>query len=112
MVKLSPKDFITQLEALYKKQAGSVFITFKHFTGQYSVKKSQKGPIKSIPKSVTGAEPGTAMLLIRATDGNKKKFSAIVTARDIVSFHISLDKVMKQNMTGFSKGSAVKTNAK
>ncbi|KAH0787939.1 Signal recognition particle 14 kDa protein [Histomonas meleagridis] len=113
MVKLSPKDFITQLDAMFKKQpAGSVFITFKHFTGQYSVKKSGNGPLKSMPKSVSGGEPGTAMLLIRASDGNKKKISAIVTARDIVSFQISLDRLMKQNMTGFSKAGVRATSNK
>lgn len=109
MVRLSPKEFIAQLEALYNKQTGSVFITFKHFTGQYSVKKSGKGPIKTIPESVSGAKPGTAMLLVRATDGNKKKFSAIVPARDFTSFQISLSRLMKQSMTGFPKGAAVKT---
>ena len=79
MVKLSPKDFITQLELMYKKQGGSVFLTFKHFTGVYSVKKSGKGPLKQIPvsKNPNDPQPNTPMLLIRASDGNKKKISAL-----------------------------------
>ena len=109
MVKLSPKDFIVQLDQMYKKgPKGSVFVTFKHFTGVYSVKQSHKGPMKSIPKKETGVEPGSAMLLIRASDGNKKKISAIVTAKDIVSFQISLDRVMKANLVNFEKKTITK----
>lgn len=109
MVKLSPKDFIVQLDQMYKKgQSGSVFVTFKHFTGVYSVKQSGKPPMKTIPKKETGAEPGSAMLMIRATDGKKKKISAIVTAKDIVSFQISLDRVMKANLVHFEKKTAPK----
>lgn len=105
MVKLSPKDFITQLELMYKKQNGSVFLTFKHFTGIYSVKKSGKEPLKQIPvsKNPNDPQPGTAMLLIRASDGNKKKISALVSNRDIVSFQIALDRILKQNLNNFPK---------
>ena len=105
MVKLSPKDFISQLELLYKKQNGSVFVTYKHFNGTYSVKKSGKGPMKQIPapKTPNDPQPGTPMLLIRASDGNKTKISALVSSRDIVSFLISLDRIMKQNFTNFPK---------
>ncbi|OHS96556.1 hypothetical protein TRFO_37300 [Tritrichomonas foetus] len=55
------------------------------------------------PKNPNDPQPGTAMLLIRATDGNKKKISSIVSARDIVSFQISLDRVLKQNLVNFAK---------
>ncbi|EAY10922.1 Signal recognition particle 14kD protein [Trichomonas vaginalis G3] len=100
MVRLSPKDFIAQLDKLYGSAHGSVYITYKHFTGKYSVKKSGKGPIKTLPGV---PEAGASMLLVRATDGNKIKISAIVSAHDVVSFQISLDKVMRKNMTGFKK---------
>lgn len=105
MVKLSPKDFLTQLEIMYKKQNGSVFLTFKHFTGVYSVKKSGKAPIKQIPatKNPNDPQPGTPMLLIRASDGNKKKISSLISNRDIVSFQISLDRILKQNLANFPK---------
>lgn len=105
MVKLSPKDFIIQLEAMYKKQNGSVFVTFKHFTGVYSVKKSGKPPMKQIPtsKNPNDPQPGTPMLLIRASDGNKKKISSLVSNRDIVSFQIALDRIFKQNFNNFPK---------
>ena len=108
MVKLSPKDFITQLDQMFKKTPGSVFVTFKHFTGIYSVKRSGKGKPKSLSKQETGAEPGSAMLLIRATDGNKRKISSIVTAKDIVSFQISLDRLMKSNWSQFQKQNVTK----
>ena len=100
MVKLTPKDFITQLENLYRSSPGSVFITFKHFTGFYSVKKNGKGPLKSIPNI---PEHGASMLIVRATDGNKTKISTIVSSKDFVAFQIALDKTMKKNMTGFIK---------
>lgn len=105
MVKLSPKDFLTQLELLYRKQNGSVFLTFKHFNGKYSVKKSGKPPMKQIPasKNPNDPQPGTPMLLIRATDGNRKKISSLVSNREIVSFQISLDRILKQNLANFSK---------
>lgn len=105
MVKLSPKDFIIQLEAMYKKQNGSVFVTFKHFTGVYSVKKSGKPPMKQIPtsKNPNDPQPGTPMLLIRASDGNKTKISSLVSNRDIVSFQIALDRIFKQNLNNFPK---------
>lgn len=103
MVKLSPKEFLGQLEQMYRKgPSGSVFITFKHFTGIYSVKKSGEG-IKQLPKKETPAEPGSAMLLIRASDGNKKKISSIIPPKDIVSFQLALDKVMKAHLVGFPK---------
>lgn len=103
MVKLTPKEFILQLEQMYRKgPSGSVFVTFKHFTGVYSVKKSGKD-LKRMPKTETGVDPGSPMLLIRASDGNKKKISSIVTPKDIVAFQIALDKLMKTNLVGFQK---------
>jgi len=100
MVKLIPKDFIVQLENLFRSSPGSVFITYKHFNGQYSVKKSGKGPMKTIQNL---PEHTGSLLLVRATDGNNGKISTIVSARDIVSFQISLDRTMKRSMTGFQK---------
>lgn len=104
MVKLSPKDFITQLDNLYRTSPGSVYITYKHFTGVYNPKKSGKGKEKTI-EGITEPAP---MILVRATDGNKKKFSTLVTAKDVVSFQISIDKVMRKNMTGFKKSEPAK----
>jgi hypothetical protein len=104
MPRLAPRDFITQLEQMYKASSvGSVFVTFKHFSGTYSTKHSGRPPIKQLPKSVTGAEPNTPMLLIRATDGNSKKISAIVPARGIVQFQIQLDRVLRTCVVGFKK---------
>jgi hypothetical protein len=104
MPRLAPRDFLTQLEQLYKVGSpGTVFVTFKHFTGCYSTKHSGKPPIKQLPKSVTGAEPNTPMLLIRATDGNSKKISAIVPGRAIVQFQIQLDRVLRASLVGFKK---------
>ena len=99
MVKLSPKDFIVQLDNLFRTAHGSVYITYKHFTGEYNPKKSGKGQAKMIE----GVTQPSAMLLVRATDGNKRKISTVVTAKDVVGFQISIDKVMKKNMT-FQKG--------
>lgn len=100
MVKLSPKDFIKQLSDLYESKRSSVYITYKHFNGKYSVKKSGKGPIKTLPKV---PEKGAPMLLVRATDGNSVKVSTIVSPSEVVDFQLALDRVMRKYMTGFKK---------
>ena len=97
MVKLSPKDFLQQLDEMYKKQpAGSIYITFKHFNGHYSVKKSGMAPFKSLPGV---PEQGTPILLVHAKDGLKKKISVNVPGKEIVNFQMQLDKLMKRNIS-------------
>jgi hypothetical protein len=104
MVRLTPRGFLNQLEQLYQgAQPNSVYLTFKHFTGVYSVKHSGRGPLKRMPKSVTGADPGTPMVLVRATDGNNRNFSTIVPKSEYVAFNIGLQAVMKQPISEYWK---------
>lgn len=105
MVKLSTKEFLTKVGLVVDK-GGSVFLTFKHFNGRYSVKKSDKGPFKAI-KAPNGTdiaqEVDTPMLLVHVSDGNKMKFSTMVTSKEFVSFNIGLKRLMKDKFTGFQK---------
>ena len=101
MVKLAPTEFLQKLEDMYKAEpAGTVFLSFKHFTGVYSTKKSGKGPLKTLPNVPQG---GTPMIMVRATDGKKKKISTLVTAKDVIKFQLTLSKIMKSEMSGFSR---------
>jgi hypothetical protein len=103
-MRLAWRDFIGQLEQLYRKEPpSSVHMTLKHFTGFYSVKHSGRGPTKVLPRAVTGGQPGSAMLLIRATDGMHKNISAIVPAREIVPFQLAFDRLLRQQLVGFPK---------
>lgn len=103
---MTPKDFCTRLDALCRSSPGSVFITFKQISSTYSVKKSGRAPLKTFPN----VQPDTNMCIVRATDGHKQKISTLIAARDLNSFQIALDKVLRSNFVGFEGRASRRSN--
>ncbi|GAM24638.1 hypothetical protein SAMD00019534_078130 [Acytostelium subglobosum LB1] len=94
MVLQENDTFLTALNNMFKARnsKGSVWITIKRYTPE-----DKKG------EAPTAAEEKEHMCLVRATDGQKKKISTLVEAKDITSFQQSIRNVLLINVDNLKK---------
>mmetsp|Transcript_28851 Transcript_28851/g.81267 ORF Transcript_28851/g.81267 Transcript_28851/m.81267 type:complete len:107 (-) Transcript_28851:64-384(-) len=93
MVLLGNDAFLNELHKLYErsKDKGSVVVTMKRSAMKPAVKKYANQPEEA------------HCLLVRVTDGKKRKFSTTITDGDNSKFQASFHTIMRAHMDGLKK---------
>eukprot|EP00695_Tsukubamonas_globosa_P001370 TRINITY_DN238_c0_g1_i1.p1 TRINITY_DN238_c0_g1~~TRINITY_DN238_c0_g1_i1.p1 ORF type:complete len:115 (+),score=31.88 TRINITY_DN238_c0_g1_i1:53-346(+) len=91
---VEPDSFLNKVNQLFEKtkDKGTVWITFKKHT-PFVAAKSKKESTEHAAAHPTKPEPEEKCMM-RVTDG-KKKFSTIISAREVVRFQLSFSTICK-----------------
>ncbi|KAK7208269.1 signal recognition particle, SRP14 subunit [Myxozyma melibiosi] len=114
--RLDNEQFLTQLSALFKKQAesGTVFLQQKRLT-PFDPVENKHNPSPTDLSDIT--TPSKHSLIFRATDGaadksKKTKITTVVDADKLDEFWKKYSEVVKSGITGLKKKDKKKTKGK